>query len=139
MGEEADTQKMQSRTRYVTDVDSTLYSVLSPFQQSFGNLVLLYDIDMRTPARQSIAVDSIQQRLAYCLEKIFWFLKSGVDQQEPRGRACYGNGWRTRSGSHRPSQVPNSWSLAVPDTIKSLAKSMHPILSKPQMNGFPVV
>lgn len=130
---------MQSRTRYVTDVDSTLYSVLSPFQQSFGNLILLYDIDMRTPARQSIAVDSIQQRLAYCLEEVFWFLKSRVDQQEPRGRTCYGDGWRTRSGSHRPSQVPNSWSLAVPDTIKSLAKSMHPILSKPQMNGFPVV
>ena len=139
MGVEADTKKMQGRTRYVTDVDSTLYSVLSPFQQSFGNLVLLYDIDMRTPARQSIAVDSIQQRLAYCLEEVFWFLKSKVDQQEPRSRAYYGNEWRTRSGSHRPSQVPNSWSLAVPDTIKSLAKSMHPILSKPQMNGFPVV
>ena len=51
MGEEADKKEMRSRTRYVTDVDSTLYSVLSPFQQSFGNLVLLYDIDMRTPAR----------------------------------------------------------------------------------------
>lgn len=66
-----------------------------------------------------------------------------------------------RSGSQRPSQVPKSWSEAVPETMKSLAKSMHPMLSNldgpyhqycqksslliscsnayPQMNGFPDV
>ena len=65
-----------------------------------------------------------------------------------------------RSGSQRPSQVPKSWSLAVPETMKSLAKSMQPIESKlyhgqdpfqttlyislvystyPQINGSPVV
>lgn len=36
----------------------------------------------------------------------------------------------SRSGSHRPSQVPKSWSEAVPATMKSLARSMQPMLSK---------
>ena len=45
----------------------------------------------------------------------------------------------TKSGSHSPSQVPNNWSLAVPETIKSFAKSIQPILSKPHINGLPVV
>jgi hypothetical protein len=35
-----------------------------------------------------------------------------------------------RLGSQRPSHVPKSWSLAVPETMKSLAKSMQPIESK---------
>ena len=34
-----------------------------------------------------------------------------------------------RSGSHSPSHVPKSWSLAVPETMKSFAKSMQPIES----------
>lgn len=87
-GEEADNKETRSPTRYVTNVDSTLHSILSPFQQPLCNLVLLYNIDMRTPARQGIAVDGIQQRLAYCLEEVFRFLQSRVDQQEPRDRAC---------------------------------------------------
>jgi hypothetical protein len=36
----------------------------------------------------------------------------------------------SRSGSQRPSQVPKSWSEAVPATMKSLARSMQPMLSK---------
>lgn len=49
------------------------------------------------------------------------------------------SGKHTRLGSHKPSQVPNNCSLAVPLTMKSLAKSIQPMLSKPQINGFPVV
>ena len=43
--------------------------------------------------------------------------------------------WRTRSGSHRLSATPNSLSVAVPHTTKSLAKLMQPIISVEQMKG----
>ena len=43
--------------------------------------------------------------------------------------------WRTRSGSHRLSATPNSLSVAVPHTTKSLAKLMQPITSVEQMKG----
>lgn len=42
-----------------------------------------------------------------------------------------------RLGSHRPSHVPKSWSLAVPETMKSFAKSMQPIESNLYHHQYP--
>lgn len=120
--------------------------VLSPLEQPLRHLVLLDDVNVCAPAGQGISVDGVQQGLGDGLEQLLGFLNkqhththnqvSGKPSPPPHGAI---SPRRTRSGSHRFSHMPKSCSVAVPLTMKSLAKSMQPMLSKPQMKGCPVL
>ena len=49
--------------------------VLSALQQPLGNLILLYDVDMRTPPRQRVSIDSVKQSLGYRFKEVVWLLE----------------------------------------------------------------
>ena len=57
--------------------------ILTSLQQSLRDLVLLDDVDMRTPARERITVDSTQQGLRHSLEEVL-----GLEIRLPETLAC---------------------------------------------------
>lgn len=90
----------------------------------------------RSPPRIGIPIYRVHQRLGDCLEQILRLLV-----KFSRGSLQSVVSWAvllqalTRSGSHNPSATPNSLSLAVPATAKSLGSVKQPMRSVPAMNG----
>jgi hypothetical protein len=103
--------------------------ILPPLQQPLRHLILLDYVDVGAPPRQSIAVDSVQQRLRNRLEEVFRSLLNATtfvsinfetnptSRPQPQPYPTKAEmikkdqdkeGKLTRSGSQSPSHVPNS-------------------------------